>query len=95
MKIDAASEYFKIMNQQININENKVDFGEMMKDYLGEINELQRISDESTTSLIAGTAENVHDIMIASEEARLALELTVQMRNKIIEAYQELIRIQI
>ena len=39
--------------------------------------------------------ENVHEATIAAEKAALALELTVQIRNKVVEAYQEIMRMSI
>jgi len=44
---------------------------------------------------IAAEEINVHEIMIAAEKARLSLELAIQVRNKAIEAYQEIMRMQI
>lgn len=95
MRVDAASKYIQMLNQEMENENQKVDFSKMMKDYLGDVNELQVIADDSTNALITGETDNVHDVMIAAEEARLALEMTVQVRNKVIEAYQELIRMQI
>lgn len=95
MKVDSVSQYMNLMNRMLEEESKSVDFTSVMKGYLNEINELQVVADKSTEELILGETENVHDVMIKAEEARLALELTVQVRNKVIEAYQDLIRMQI
>ena len=49
-----------------------------------------------TEAFISGQASvEIHDIMLAAEKARLALDLTVSIRNKLVEAYQEIMRMQI
>jgi flagellar hook-basal body complex protein FliE len=44
--------------------------------------------------LAAGQGADLHSVMIASEKASLAVQLTVQVRNKAVEAYQEIMRMQ-
>lgn len=95
MQVNSVSQYMNLVNKQLDEDSKSIDFSSVMKNYLSEVNELQIVSDKSTEDLILGETENVHEVMIKAEEARLALELTVQVRNKVIEAYQELIRMQI
>lgn len=95
MKIDAVASKLANMTQQMEEKNQMVDFSKVMKGYLDDVNDLQVKSDDSINDLIIGKTDNVHEVMIAAEEARLALELTVQVRNKVIEAYQEIIRMQI
>lgn len=75
--------------------ESTKDFGDFLKESLDKVNEKLISSDETTQKAIIGEVDNVHDVLIAAEEARLSLELTVQVRNKIVEAYQEINRMQI
>jgi len=70
-------------------------FGELLRQKLAEVNNLQLRSDELTREMLAGKPVDLHQVMIAAEQAGLALQLTVQVRNKIIEAYQEISRMQI
>jgi len=70
-------------------------FGDVLRSALDEVNRLQIEADRSTAQLALGTAENLHQVMIAGERALLALQLTIAVRNKVIEAYQELSRMQI
>ncbi|HEY8391179.1 MAG TPA: flagellar hook-basal body complex protein FliE [Capillibacterium sp.] len=71
------------------------EFQEMLKGYLDEVNQLQLKSEELDRQLAAGTLENIHEATIAAEKAALALELTIQIRNKVVEAYQEIMRMSI
>lgn len=76
--------------------ENKVEgFGEMFKQALQEVNEVQKTSDKLTGGLATGKVENIHEVMVASEKASLSLQLTMQVRNKVVEAYQEVMRMQV
>lgn len=76
--------------------ENKVEgFGEIFKQALQEVNEAQKTSDKMTEGLVTGEVENIHEVMVASEKASLSLQLTMQVRNKVVEAYQEVMRMQV
>lgn len=71
------------------------DFAATLKDALGEVNKLQVQADEAAKQLAMGQAEDIHQVMIAVEQAKMAMQLTVQVRNKVVEAYQEVSRMQI
>jgi flagellar hook-basal body complex protein FliE len=70
-------------------------FGQFLSDALNKVNQQQQESSQLTQQFAAGQTSDVHQVLIASEKAALALELTVQIRNKVIEAYQEIMRTQI
>lgn len=52
-------------------------------------------AETSLRGLAVGETRSVHDVMIALEQARLSFELAVQVRNKALEAYQEIMRMQV
>ena len=70
-------------------------FGETIKKAVSEVNDLQTQADEIANKLAAGEAVEIHQAMIAMQKAVTALQFTVQVRNKIIEAYQEIMRMQL
>jgi len=72
-----------------------VSFKEIVKDAISEVNKLQKNADELAVKLATGDVEDVHRAMIAMQKAKLALDLTIQVRNKVIEAYQEVMRMQV
>lgn len=67
-------------------------FSQMLNDAIHKVNEAQVQSDIATEKLINGQAENLHDVMIAAEKAAVTLQVTLEIRNKVIEAYQEIMR---
>lgn len=69
-------------------------FGEFLKTALQEVNQLQLDADTAARELLLGRID-MHQAMIATEKASLAMDLTIQVRNKLIEAYQEIMRMQI
>lgn len=70
-------------------------FAATLKNALSEVNKLQIQADDAAKNLAMGQAEDIHQVMIAVEQAKLAMQLTVQVRNKVVEAYQEISRMQI
>jgi flagellar hook-basal body complex protein FliE len=70
-------------------------FGEVLKDSLKQVNSLQQEADASIQSLATGGAASLHDTMLAIQKAELSFKLMMQVRNKIVEAYQEVIRMQV
>lgn len=73
----------------------EVSFGSSMKKALGQVNELQKNADDMAVKLATGDVEDVHKAMLAMQKAKLAFDFTVQVRNKVIEAYQEIMRMQV
>ncbi len=70
-------------------------FAKLLKEKIAETNNLQLQADALTQQYLAGKVEDVHQVMLALEQANLSLQLMVQVRNKVIEAYQEIWRMQI
>ncbi len=67
-------------------------FGAFLKDAIQDVNIKQVESDNMTTRLVMGENVELHDVMIASQKATIALNATMEIRNKVVEAYQEIIR---
>lgn len=70
-------------------------FGDSLTNALRQVNELQLQAEDLSRALAAGQAADLHQVMLAAEKANLALQFTLQIRNKVIEAYQEIMRIQV
>jgi flagellar hook-basal body complex protein FliE len=67
-------------------------FGEFLLEALGGVDSLQQQAGQMVQRFALGEPLDVHQVMIALERASTALALTVQVRNKLIEAYQEIMR---
>jgi flagellar hook-basal body complex protein FliE len=70
-------------------------FGEMMKDAVSEVNDLQGKADTLAQKVSTGDVQDIHQAMLALNKANSAFGLTVQVRNKAVEAYQEIMRMQV
>ncbi len=97
MKIDTLTSNLLLDNSILNekaSSPNKTSFMSYLKEALGEVDALQKDASFSANNLVLGEEEYLHNTMIAYEKANLALQLTIEVRNKIVEAYQEIMRIQ-
>ncbi|MEN6521590.1 MAG: flagellar hook-basal body complex protein FliE [Armatimonadota bacterium] len=70
-------------------------FGDTIKSALSEVNKLQTDADELATKLAVGDPVEIHQAMISMQKASTALQFTIQVRNKVIDAYQEIMRMQV
>ncbi len=73
----------------------KAKFADVLRNSLEEVDRLQKKADAAIESLATGGAASVHDTMIAMEQADVSFRLMMQVRNKIVEAYQEVLRMQV
>jgi len=98
MEINEISSFNLIKEMNSNLsseNEKNTGFGEILKEKIGEVNQLQKEAEELTQSFVAGETDDFHQVILAVEKANLALELTLEVRNRLVEAYQEIWRMQI
>lgn len=72
-----------------------ISFGDMVTSQMEKMNNSQIQADELIQDFAAGKTEDLHQVMIAAEEARISMELAVQVRNKVVEAYKELSSMQL
>ncbi len=69
------------------------DFLETLRGAVDQVKDLQSQADTQVAGMLNGDGQDVHSAMIAVEKANLAFELMLQVRNKIVSAYQEVSRI--
>ena len=70
-------------------------FGDILMDALGNVNDLQQKANQASMDLATGKIEDISQVVIAAEKAAVALQLTIQVRNKMLESYQEMMRMQV
>ncbi len=70
-------------------------FGDMLSGELGKLDNLQQQASGAAQQLATGQATDVSSVAMEVERASLALQLATQVRNKAVEAYQELFRMQV
>jgi len=69
-------------------------FKDLVKTALNEVNSMQTKADQSVQALAMGEPVDIHDVMMEMEKASMALQLTMQIRNQLLNAYQEISRMQ-
>jgi len=70
-------------------------FGGILKDAISEVNQLKKEADHAIQELATGKETDIHQTMIALEKAEVSFQLMMQVRNKIITAYEEIMRMQV
>lgn len=70
-------------------------FGTVLKGMIGDINSLQNQADQAIAKVQLGNTGSIHEAMIALEKADISFRTMMQVRNKILEAYQEIMRMQV
>lgn len=70
-------------------------FANSLKEAIDQINEAQVNSSKITAGFINGKVDNLHDVMIAAQKASVTRTAAIEVRNKVIEAYKEIMRMQV
>jgi len=70
-------------------------FGEVLNKAIEKLDQARERADEVARQFLAGEIQDLHHVTIAMQEAKLTMQLAVEARNKVIEAYQEISRMQI
>jgi len=73
----------------------KEGFGAVLNSTVQQVNQKEHAGDLAIQKLHTGETKNLHEVMIAVEEADISVRMLVQMRNKALEAYNEIMRLQI
>ena len=81
--------------EQVGRREEAAGFKESLAQSVREIDGLQKEADQAIETMAAGEPKDVHEVMIAMEKAGISLRLMVQVRNKIMTAYEEIMRLQV
>ncbi len=83
------------INNESKTSESKTSFADVINDALNKVNDLQVQSSNMTDDFLTGKSDNIHSVMIAGSKADLALQMTLQVRNKVMDAYKEIMNMQV
>ena len=72
----------------------KASFGQWLNQSMAEVNKLQQDADSAAAKMITGENKDIHGTMIAMQKASISMSLMLEVRNKIINAYEEIKRMQ-
>jgi flagellar hook-basal body complex protein FliE len=76
-------------------NSPTVSFGNYLKDAISSLNDTQLQADSAINSFVKGDDIYVHQVMLSMQKAELTLNLAMQLRNKVVAAYEEIMRMQV
>lgn len=72
------------------------DFAQILKGSIDKVNQTQKQADQMATQMVSGdTSQNLHEVMIALQTASISFQEMVQVRNKLVTAYQDVMNIQV
>ena len=84
--------------QSKNRNSAKVEgssFGDILKKSIGEVNDMQKAGEKAMEDMATGQVKDLHQAAIAIDKAEMSMKLMLEVRNKAINAYKEILRTQI
>lgn len=70
-------------------------FSQILKESVEQVNQNQTQADQAIKEFLAGRNKNIHETLLAVERADASLKLMMQVRNKILDAYREVMRMQV
>lgn len=88
-----ATKKKEIINEAI--KETNKSFGETLKEATAAVNNLQAQAGQAVEKFVKGDAIDLHEVMIAAEKAKTSFELLMEVRNKAIDAYREIMRMHV
>jgi flagellar hook-basal body complex protein FliE len=71
------------------------EFGSMLASAVQQVNQLQNDASQSIQKFLTGEGEELHNVALATQRAEVAFDLGVQVRNKVVSAYQEIMKMQL
>jgi len=98
MKIENIN---RLINESLNSpfvesnKENYADFSTFLKEAIADVNRYQVESQRLDALFASGQTDNIDELIIAAEKANIALQLMVEIKNKVMDAYQEIMRLQL
>lgn len=73
----------------------KQSFSNVLDEIVQDVDRLQKTAEHTTDKLITGELEDVHQVVVAMEEAQTSFRLLMEVRNKMVEAYREVMKMQV
>ena len=69
-------------------------FKNVISKFINDVDKMQKTSEQAVKDYAAGEITDIHQVMIAAEEANLSFQLMMEVRNKLLESYREIMRMQ-
>jgi flagellar hook-basal body complex protein FliE len=95
IKTNTVPQAAVVENAKDKVNSNDKTFGTILKTSLSEVHQLQNNADKAIANAMLGGTGSIHEAMIAMEKAGISFHAVTAVRNKVLEAYQEVMRMQV
>lgn len=96
--LNPNNDYLPLEQQQNNVasqNIGKANFSDTLGELVNDVNNMQIDAADNTDKLIRGEPVDIHDVMISAQKAKTSFELLMELRNKGLDLYREVLRIQV
>ena len=80
---------------QDNQKNKELSFGDIFQENINKVNNLNKEADQLAEKLALGEVDNIHEVTIAAEKARTAINLTSAIQSKVVQSYEEIMRMQV
>jgi flagellar hook-basal body complex protein FliE len=77
------------------LKETNASFGETLQRAMADVNALQNEAGKAVEKMVGGEAVDLHEVMVAVEKAKTSFDLLMEIRNKALDAYREIMRMQV
>ena len=74
--------------------EDDASFKNVISKFIHDVDKMQKVSDQSVKDFATGEVTDIHQVMVAAEEANLSFQLMMEVRNRLLESYREIMRMQ-
>lgn len=95
MKITNINNIKSNLIKEKNEAKSNIDFKKVLMNSINKLDSYEKEANQLNLMLATGEIDNIHDVMIASQKSEIALQFGIEIRNKIMDAYKEIMRIQI
>jgi len=72
-----------------------LDFSDLLNQAMSTLSSAESAAQGESLALLTGSSQNIHNVVLSAEKAEVALRLTLQVRNKVLDAYNEIMRMQV
>ena len=74
--------------------EDEASFKTVINKFIDDVDQMQKVSDQTVKDFASGEVTDIHQVMVAAEEANLSFQLMMEVRNRLLESYREIMRMQ-
>ena len=84
-----------IENKNRQLEDTEADFKSTLKNFVQDVSAMQDEADNTSEAFVRGEITDLHQVTLSAQKARLSLELLLEIRNKVMDSYQEIMRMQL